>query len=139
MLTDVITDGDNYDVDSMILAAETVRPFCPTPPADVARPIARAPLTASELRVELPGNTFYVGAAHTFFAPRGRLFGASKDEVDVGTWEITPDGRYCRTWNVWDGARRRCYVVYRDGETFELHVQDRLGKFVLTRRPGNPD
>ena len=46
---------------------------------------------------------------------------------------------YCRTWNVWDNGRTRCYTVYRDGEAFELHLEDRLSKFVLTRRTGNPE
>ena len=36
---------------------------------------------------------------------------------------------YCRTWNVWDNGRTRCYTVYRDGEAFELHLEDRLSKF----------
>ena len=46
---------------------------------------------------------------------------------------------YCRTWNVWDNGGTRCYTVYRDGEAFELHLEDRLSKFVLTRRTGNPE
>jgi hypothetical protein len=132
-------DGFNYDVDSMILAAEAVRPFCTTPPREIAQAVARAPMTASELRSELSGNTFDLGASHIFFAPGGRLFGASNDDMDVGSWEVTPDGRYCRTWNVRDGARRRCYIVYRAGEVFELMLEDRFTKFVLKRRLGNPE
>ena len=62
-----------------------------------------------------------------------------RTDVDVGAWHVTADGRYCRTWNVWDNGRTRCYTVYRDGEAFELHPEDRLSKFVLTRRTGNPE
>ncbi len=133
-------DGFNYDVDSMIVAGELIRPFCPSPPGGPSAPTPRrTPLTASELEAELPGNTFYVGRQHVFIEPGGRVFGTGRDDVDVGAWHITPDGHYCRTWNVWDNGRARCYTVYRDGETFELHVQDRLGKSVLTRRVGNPE
>jgi len=52
---------------------------------------------------------------------------------------ITPDGSYCRTWNVRDGGRERCYAVYRDGETFDLHMRDRWGTVSLRRTAGNPE
>ena len=58
---------------------------------------------------------------------------------DVGTWHITADGHFCRTWHVWDGQRERCFAVYREGETFELELQDRFAKEVYRRVPGNPE
>ncbi len=67
------------------------------------------------------------------------MYGRIRSDVDVGAWHVTTDGRYCRTWNVWDNGRSRCYTVYRDSEAFELHLEDRLNKFVLTRRTGNPE
>ena len=59
----------------------------------------------------------------------------TKAEVDVGRWRITADGQYCRTWNVTDRGRPRCYRVYRDGEAFELHAVDRWTVAKLRRLP----
>src|SRR5207249_2206675 len=51
-------DGHNYDVDTMVLAGEALRPFpCPSEPGEALR--ERQPLSASEVRTELPGNTLY--------------------------------------------------------------------------------
>ncbi len=69
----------------------------------------------------------------------GRLYGAPGDDIDVGWWRITPDGSYCRAWNVFDGRRERCFAVYRDGETFDLQVRDRWGTVSLRRNAGNPE
>jgi len=69
----------------------------------------------------------------------GRLYGAPGDDIDVGWWRITPDGSYCRAWNVFDGRRERCFVVNRDGETFDLQVRDRWGTVSLHRTAGNPE
>jgi hypothetical protein len=35
------------------------------------------------------------------------------------------DGHWCRTWNVWDRARRRCHRVYQTAEGLELYTVDR--------------
>ena len=48
-------------------------------------------------------------------------------------WQITDDGQFCRTWNVWDRGRPRCYRLYREGETFALHAVDRWGVVKLRR------
>jgi hypothetical protein len=58
---------------------------------------------------------------------------------DIGPWHITADGQFCNTWHVWRGRRERCYAAYREGETFELHAQDRLGTEVFRRVAGNPE
>jgi hypothetical protein len=133
-------DGNNFDLESMVLAGEAIRPFCVSAPPSGPSPPPRSPLTATELRAELPGNTFYAGRYHFFMAPGGRLYGVpGNDDIDVGSWRITPDGSYCRGWNVFDGRRERCFAVYRDGETFDLHVRDRWGTVSLRRTPGNPE
>lgn len=132
-------DGKNFDLESMVLAGEAIRPFCASGPAAGPSPPQRSPLTANELRAELPGNTFHVDRSHIFLAPGGRLHGAVGDDMDVGWWRITPDGHYCRAWNVRDGRRERCYAVYRDGETFDLHMRDRWGTESLRRTTGNPE
>ena len=69
----------------------------------------------------------------------GVTFRKTKDSLDVGTWRIAEDGAFCRTWNVTDGGRARCFDVYRTGETFELQTRDRWTTSVLERRAGNPE
>ena len=57
----------------------------------------------------------------------------SSSDLDVDPWQITDDGQFCRTWNVWDRGRPRCYRLYREGETFALHAVDRWGVVKLRR------
>src|SRR5215813_4371285 len=132
-------DGDTHDPETMILASEAIRPLCATaPPASSPDKLQNAPLNATELRTELPGNTFGSGGLRVFIAPDGRPYVAVGTRVDLGRWHITPAGLYCRTWNVTDGGRERCYHVYRDGETFNFHINDRWTVLRWARTPGRP-
>jgi CubicO group peptidase (beta-lactamase class C family) len=149
-------DGFHFDLESLVLAGEAVRPFpCPAGSAKTPSP-ARPPLTAGDLRTEVPGNTFYRDHVTSFpggFGGRlsmlvsadGLLYGTftrrpeGGTEHDVGRWHIAPDGQFCRTWHVWDHRRERCSVVYREGETFELELKDRFAKEVYRRVLGNPE
>jgi Beta-lactamase len=156
-------DGHHYDVDTMVLAAEAVRPFpCPAGSAETP-PLARPPLTASDLRTEVPGNTFYQdpvtsfpvvfgGRLSMFVSADGTLYGTftrrpdGGTEHDVGRWHITPEGQFCRTWHVWDHRHERCYtlhlslpVMYRGGESFEFAVTDRWETELYRRVPGNAE
>ena len=118
----------------MILAGEAIRPLCaPSAAAAVAPP--RAPMTAGELRAEMVGRTFDSGAATIAVGRSGVVTVDAKGDVDVGRWHVTDDGQYCRTWNVGDRGRLRCYRVYRDGEAFELHAVDRWTVTKLRRQP----
>src|SRR5262245_27174873 len=131
-------DAMSYDAESMVLAAEAIRPLC-TSPATLVPRIPRTPLTAAELRAELSGNTFSSGPNHTFFDATGMIYSAGPDFVDVGRWTITSEGEFCRTWNVSDRARHRCFRVYRDGEAFEMHPVDRWFVATFKRVRGNPE
>lgn len=131
-------DGFDFDVDGMIQAGESLRPFC----APVATPEPAPPrvaLTESELATEIVGHVLAVGPQRLFFAAGGRVYGSSGKEVDVGTWEISPEGRLCRRWHVWDHGRTRCYVVYRTDDGFELELPDRFTRFVARPHPGGFD
>jgi hypothetical protein len=133
-------DGHTYDIETMVHAGEAIRPFCTTAPADGAPNAApKPPLTAAELRAELPGNTFGAGDVRAFIAPDGRVYLTAGTTIDVGRWRITPEGTYCRTWNALDGGRERCYLVYRDAETFSLQVHDRWTVLRWRRTPGRTD
>jgi len=130
-------DGHTYDPETMILAGEAIRPLCAS--ASAAAPPDKpqsAPLSVTELKAELPGNTFGNGGVRAFIAPDGGLYIAVGTKVDVGRWRITPAGLYCTSWNVSDGGRERCCHVYRDGETFQFHVSDRWTVQRLTRTHG---
>ena len=131
-------DAMSYDNESMVLAAEAIRPFCTPATSAVAAP-PRTPLTAAEIRTEVTGHTFYSGRGHTFFDASGLIYSGSPDSVDVGRWSITAEGQFCRTWNVSDSARPRCLRVYREGETFEFHPVDRWFVGTARRVPGNPE
>jgi hypothetical protein len=153
-----IADGEHYDVDTMVLAGEAIRPFpCPAGSEETSLPV-RQPLTASKLRTELAGHTLYSDPMHImhmfpmccghvtlFVAADGVLYGKLKAEPDLGTWHdvgrwhIAPDGQFCSQWHVWDGQRERCFAVYREGETFDLELQDRFAKEVYRRVLGNPE
>ena len=132
-------DGHIYDPETMIVAGEAIRPLCASAPAAAspAKP-QNVPLSGTELVAELPGNTFGTGGVRVFIAPDGRQYLAVGTRVDLGRWRITPAGLYCRTWNVADGGRERCHHVYRDGETFDFHVNDRWTVLRWTRTRGRP-
>jgi hypothetical protein len=148
-------DGHHYDVDTMVLAGEAVRPFpCAAGVAQTLLP-TRQPLTADALRTEVSGNTLSADAVtifpalfdrqYTLFvATDGVLYGRSTEpdgsvSDDAGRWHIMPDGQFCRTWHVWGGRRERCFAVYREGETFAFSQQDRFAEGVYRRVPGNPE
>lgn len=131
-------DGHTYDPETMMLAGEAIRPFCASAPALASVMPRKAPLTVAELKAELPGNTFGVGGQRVFIAPDGRQYLSVGTRVDIGRWRIDPAGLYCRSWNSGDGGRERCHQVYRDGETFEFHVNNRWTVLRWTRTLGAP-
>jgi Beta-lactamase len=142
-------DGHHYDVDTMILAGKAIRPFpCAAASEEVSPPPARQPLSASDLRAAFPGHTFAADLWNIFpwlFDVRlkmvvtadGVVYGTRHTAIDVGRWYITPDGYFCRQWHVWEGRHECCYIVYREGETFELYPQGRLSREVFRRLPAN--
>jgi hypothetical protein len=148
-------DGHYYDVDTMVLAGEAVRPFpCAAGSAATPAPTCQ-PLTAEALRAEVPGNTFTADAMSNFpavfdrqytlfIASDGVLYGRSTGPDgsrldDVGRWYTTSDGHFCRTWHVWGGRRERCSAVSWEGETFVFSPQSRFGKEMYRRVLGNPE
>jgi hypothetical protein len=147
-----VADGHNYDVDSMVLAGEALRPFPCLSGSREASP-ARQQLSGSEVRAELPGHTFYAdpwnafgvydARLNMFVATDGTIYVTLDGGSDIGTWHnvsrwrIAPDGHFCSKG--WNDRREGCATVYREGETFELHPIEGLGKMVFRRKPGNPE
>jgi hypothetical protein len=126
-------DAMIYDVPALIRAGETVRPLCTS--AATGAPPARSPMTASELRAELPARTFVSEVSRWTLEPSGTVWGEAKRDFDVGHWHITDDAKYCRTWHVWERGLPGCFAVYRDGETFEFHSADRWTLLRVQRMP----
>jgi Beta-lactamase len=156
-------DGFHFDLESMVLAGEAVRPFpCPAGSAE-GPPPAPSSLTASELRAEVPGHTFYWDPAPScpavfggrlimYVAPGGVLYGTftrrpdGEPEPGVGRWRITPEGQLCRTWHAWDRRRERCYTpqvtppdLSQGGGTCAFAATDRGDSALYLRVRGNPE
>jgi hypothetical protein len=145
-----VADGGRSDLDGMVRVGEAVRPF-PCPAGSAAARPARQRLGASDLQALFAGHTLDAEGWHRFpvydrgpvqlyLAAGGRLYGTSPEGVDVGTWHITTDGQWCRTWHVWAGGRERCYTVSRVGtDQFTLYPHDTWDRWDVTRRRGNPE
>jgi hypothetical protein len=144
-----LADGDKWNQDTLVLAGEALRPFpCAAGSGEASLP-ARQPLTSSELRAELPGNTLYYSAPwqsenyNIFIATDGALYLMFQAEPDGGTlyaagrWHITPEGHFCSRW--WNDRVESCSTVSREGETFAFFPTGRLWKGVYRRAPGNPE
>jgi len=85
-----LADGDNWNQDTMVLAGEALRPFPCAAGSGEASPPVRQPLTASERRTALPGNTLYSNPRQSehynvFLATDGVLYVTVKTETDGGT------------------------------------------------------
>ena len=50
---------------------------------------------------------------------RERVRGSS----DTGKWWVEGD-RYCRKWNSWAGAEKRCFFLYRDGNKLRFYYPE---------------
>jgi hypothetical protein len=131
-------DAQIHDPETMILAGEAIRPFCTSAPAGSPPGLQNQPLSVEALKSELLGNTFGSRNLRVFIAPDGRQYLTVDARVDVGHWRLAPDGLYCRTWNVTDGGRERCFRVYRDGEAFTFQASDRWTVLRWTRTRGRP-
>lgn len=85
-----------------------------------ATPWAKEAVTAVEMQELLPGNTMSgrnqrTLEIHVYHDPNGTIKGKIKrgNAYDSGTWEVTDDNKYCRTWGIWRGRARHCFRMYR--------------------------
>lgn len=116
----------------------------------------RQTLSANEIQTALVGNTLVRLMGGVFFSWEyngvhaadgtmvGRVRGPSEVERVPGTWEVTGEDLYCRTWaNDWGDGRRGCFRVSRAGEelVFE-HVSGSSGgqrRYVYQWQAGVPE
>ena len=113
------------------------------------------PLDADALRETLIRNTLVRSGGPFFY--RWRYYGIHRDEGIMtarvvwpggeehasGSWEITPDGLYCRTWNnEWGAGKRGCFKATRDGDEIVFdHVSGSSGdsqRYIYSLRADGP-
>ena len=128
------SDGGNLDVDTMVRAADALRPLCTSAPSTSAPPAA-PPLTAAQIATDVVGRAYRVGGSRIEYASDGRVYIRWPDGADVGTWRITPDARFCRTWHASDDGRERCYVVRPTADGWQLDNLERFTRVLLKRAP----
>jgi len=110
------------------------------------------PLTAAEVRAYLRDTTLsFEGEErvwHAYLREDGSMTGISIGKKDRsseranGTWEVRPDGLFCRRWdNDWSRGATGCAEVYRYGrEYLFVHKSGGQGEqteYRRTRAPGN--
>jgi hypothetical protein len=75
-------------------------------------------LSLNEVRDLFPG-TYVVTVLGTYevhvrMKSNGTLAGTSNGENDTGRWSIE-SGKLCIQWNTWNGGRKDCSTLQRDG------------------------
>jgi len=88
----------------------------------IATPVvAQQALTAAEIRSLIVGNTMSglneQGIdVEVYHSTDGRTGGQAKRRYfDVGKWDVTEDGKYCRQWTTWRDGKQDCFRLYRVG------------------------
>jgi len=112
-------------------------------------------LRAAELQRTLLDNSLYRHGRRLFrvweYASRhsedgsitARIWWSDGHDDAAGTWEVTPDDLYCRTWsNNWGNGKRGCFRVHREAATLVFdHVSGSRGdadRYTYLLLPGNP-
>jgi hypothetical protein len=100
-------------------------------------------LTADQIRQQLVDHTTYgtiSGRAYVqYVAPDGTQKIKMANFTDSGTYRITSDGVWCRTWKISTGGKEDCVTVYKDGDTYYSVTPDGGIRATYTVQPGNPD
>ena len=99
-------------------------------------------LKANEIRQTVTGTALnrcgsrligpwqYTARHHRDGTMEAVVLAGSKREDATGTWRVTGDDLYCRTWsNSWAQGREGCFRVTRTGETLTFdHVSGAAGE-----------
>ena len=108
--------------------------------------LSREPMRASEMRSLLSGNTVSGRTArgsdfHVYHRPDGVMSGQTHTvDYDVGKWEITEDGKFCRQWRTWRHGARDCFDMYQTGEgQFRMISAHPRYEATFTVRKGDPE
>ena len=97
--------------------------------ATVAAGIADAAekkLDGAGIKAALTGARVYIrgGDVQADFRADGTMAVAHvRGSSDTGKWWVEGD-RYCRKWNSWAGAEKRCFFLYRDGNKLRFYYPE---------------
>ena len=114
--------------------------------ANVAPDGALTALSSHEITATLVGNTILgkgkVSAYIIYYQSPGELRGKivwnGDTATDRGVWEVTADNMYCRRWiEKWGSRERKCWRIYRDGDTITWIDTDGVVSAETTLVPGN--
>ena len=115
--------------------------FAATPAAFANPPGTK--LSADEIRQQLIDHTTYGqvnGLPYVqYVGPDGTQKIKMTNFSDSGTWRITGDGEWCRTWKISTGGKEECVTVYKSGDTYYSVTPQGAVRASYTAKPGNPD
>jgi hypothetical protein len=103
-------------------------------------------LSASEMRSALSGNTLYGKTERgsdfrVYHSLEGKMSGQARlAYYDVGEWDVTEDGNYCRQWTNWREGARDCFDMYRTGDNqFRINAINYHYESTFRVREGDPE
>ena len=118
--------GGRVAVTAIFLASLHLAGCQSTPEPQTTEASSPQRLSAAEIEEALIGNTLvrsgggwlsswkYNGLHSADGRILGRVTTAGGEERVAGSWEVTGDDLYCRTWsNHWGGGKRGCFSVMR--------------------------
>ena len=70
--------------------------------------------------------------AITIFKAGGAMQGTIGNRSDTGRWWVSGE-KYCRQWNQWNNAKKRCATIGIDGDKAVYHFDD--GQVATTTAP----
>ena len=90
------------------------------------------------------GKTENGAVFNIYFSPDGRMSAQSnwdsETHYDLGTWEVTDDGKFCRQFDRWRGGAYDCFRMYRLGPNrFRLKAIDEPYDSIYRFRTGDPE
>jgi CubicO group peptidase (beta-lactamase class C family) len=135
-------DGHNYEIESLVLAAEYLEPLCPPGSIkSVAKTRRGMALTAKALRSLIPENTMYYEneTVHSYYASNGTVFLSLKNQRLLGKWRIDEAGHLCTRWSTARNGDETCFRLYRDGDDYIAEATDRWRILHLKLAQGNPE
>lgn len=112
-----------------------------TPPTAKAGEV----LSGEKVKEILSGNTqegrYKTKKFYTLAKPDGTLSAKWSNDKNTGTWRISDEGYWCRTWSSWQNGKEGCFeLIHKKDNKYEFKKKSGSGsakiKFKLLE--GNP-
>lgn len=76
---------------------------------------AGSPLSSEQITETFSGNTTEVSIRgtkyYTLINADGTIAGKGGGDTDTGTWRVSEEGYWCRTWTKWGSGKEGCFEV----------------------------